>query len=186
MFECDSRQTVIDYLDSHIDATGCPDKIRFEIYDTLAPLFVVSEQSDAKPPRGAMIRSIRRKDIHYAIHDDDLLILEAAVAAILLFFSPDSLLEIGTKFVASLVLLAYTYRKKAIKINGAHAIVLKALKSQQGGMVLSEVCRLCSRKLEETEVEKILIALKRVFKGDGTSTSLVEQDDFGLWRAVDV
>jgi hypothetical protein len=186
IFECDSRQAVIDLLDSQIEGVSCPGEVRFEICDMLAPLFVIGDQADAKPPRRMMLRSIRRRDIYYAIHNDDLLLFKAVVAAILLFFASDNLLDIGPKFVASLVLLAYTYRKKAIEINGTQAMVLQALKSQRGGMDLSGVRRLCGGRLEEADVEKVLTDLKRVFRVDGTATSLVEQDNYGLWHAVDV
>jgi hypothetical protein len=122
---------------------------------------------------------------YYAIHDDDLNVLEqcVAVAGALYAGIPEPISVVG-----GLAVFLYRYRRKRAKLSPEQGIVLRTLTyAPSGGWTIAQLLGNAplSRLKPAPDVAAVLDSLKRVVQNDGDTTAFVAEEG-DRWRAVDV
>jgi hypothetical protein len=154
---------------------------------------VLTKMEQVPPPKETTESRRVEKDLfgetYYAIHDEDLNLLEVCAG---IATAATSLLSNPLPLLGELVAFLFLYRRKRVPLTAKQATVLIALrKSPPGGWRVEElVARLPLRSPPSREgLRKILKELKEFTIMDGTdtgpTTAFVAEKD-GRWRAVDV
>jgi len=186
-----SRQEVINFLSSYISEEVSEelhdildDEVLFQICDVMAPNFIVADDSVIE--RNLIIRNIFKKDVYYAIHNDDLLLFKTVISSVLLFFSIENIKAVTIKLLSAIILLLYTFEKKSINLNCKQALILNTIKSNKNGINYNGICKDCKDRLNSKQVKDTLASLTEVRKNDGNITALIKKDSTGTWQTVDV
>jgi hypothetical protein len=147
---------------------------------------LVREYEKLLPERDRFVnKSLNETDTYYAIHNDDLKLIDesAAVAAGLWALMSNPIAVIG-----KLLVLLYRYRRKRARLTGDQALVLLSLKNAPAvGWTAYDLHQdlKSTRDLPFDKVREILQSLKNVPLDNGQLSDFVTEHQ-GRWRAIDV
>jgi hypothetical protein len=147
---------------------------------------LVREYEKLLPERDRYVnKSLNERDTYYAIHNDDLKLIDesAAIAAGLWALMSNPIAVIG-----KLLVLLYRYRRKRAKLTGEQALVLLSLKNAPAmGWTTYDLQQdlRSQRDLPLDKVWAILQSLKNVPLDNGQLSDFVAEHQ-NRWRVIDV
>ena len=158
-----------------------------EQYDDLADAVAEEHRRSLRVEEGLIDPSLTEPGVAYAIHDDDLKLVDvsAGVAALLLAATLNPAM-----ILIKLIPFFYQYSRKRYRLDPDQGLVLRSLKrAPRGGWTEVEVHDDIEQDtgidLPSARIAQTLESLKDVLREDNTSTSFVAERGH-RWVAVDV